>query len=66
MRIRRGDQRILCRLARELRRQDPLLAAMLSEEQEPPGAHPENGKARNRKAERRARPHGTHSPFLMF
>lgn len=63
MHIRRGDQRALGRLAKELKRQDPLLAAMLSEEGEPTGAHPENGKTRNRKAERRARPHSTYTPF---
>jgi hypothetical protein len=66
MRIRHGKRRALGRIAAELNRQDPLLAAMLTEEREPAGEHPENGRARRRKADDIARPRGAYTPLVMF
>jgi hypothetical protein len=67
MRMGRVDRRALRRIGAELRREDPLLAAMLSEDNELPawGQHPENGKARRRQAENAAH-RAPYVPFIMF
>jgi hypothetical protein len=68
VRIGRKDRRALRRIGTELRREDPLLAAMLSESSDvhPGGQHPENGKARRRQDENAARRRSSHIPFIMF
>jgi hypothetical protein len=68
MHTRWAGRRALRRIGAELRREDPLLAAMLSENDEAPseGQHPENGKARRRQAEDAARLRSRYSPFVMF
>ena len=64
----RAERRALRRIGAELRREDPLLAAMLSADDEVParGQHPENGKARRRQAENAARHRAPYVPFIMF
>lgn len=65
---RRTDRRALRRTGTELRREDPLLAVMLSEDSDVPAPeqHPENGRARHRQA-RKADQRGTpYVPFVMF
>jgi hypothetical protein len=66
MRTGRKDRRAIRQISKELRREDPLLASMLSavseeHDTEPGGRHPENAK-RHRRAERPA----TYMPFVMF
>jgi hypothetical protein len=66
MRLGRGNRRALRHISEELRREDPLLASMLSavsqsHDDEPGGRHPENGE-RRRPAGRPA----TYTPFIMF
>jgi hypothetical protein len=66
MRVRLTGRRALRRIGTELRREDPLLAAMLSENSDVPAPekHPENGRARRRQA---ADQHGSpYVPFVMF
>ncbi len=68
MRVRLTGRRALRRIGTELRREDPLLAAMLSENSDVPAPeqHPENGRARRRQA-RKAGQHGSpYVPFVMF
>jgi hypothetical protein len=68
MRVRLTGRRALRRIGTELRREDPLLAAMLSENSDVPAPeqHPENGRARRRQA-RKADRHGSpYVPFVMF
>ena len=68
MRARRKDWRALRRIDAELRREDPLLAAVLSEDSGAPAPeqHPENGRARRRQA-RKADQRGTpYVPFVSF
>lgn len=68
MHNRHTDRRALRRIDAELRREDPLLASMLTENDDGTtgGQHPENGKARRRQAENAARPRGSYFPFVMF
>jgi hypothetical protein len=68
MRMGWTGRRALRRIGADLRREDPLLAAMLTEDNEVPtwGQHPENGRARRRQAENAARRRAPHVPFTMF
>jgi hypothetical protein len=66
MRMGRKNRHLLRQIGEELRRENPLLAAMLSDSAEPAAkeAHPENSDARNRAAECSAR--RPYTPFIMF
>lgn len=68
MRIGRTKRRTLRRIGVELRREDPLLASMLTEDNDVPigGHHPENGMARRRRAEDASRRRFPYTPFIMF
>jgi hypothetical protein len=68
MRMGWASRRALRRIGAELRREDPLLAAMLSENDKVPseGQHPENGKARRRQAGDAALLRSRYTPFVMF
>jgi hypothetical protein len=68
MRMGRKGRRELRRIGAELRREAPLLAAMLSETNDVPtgGQHRENGKARRRQGENAARRGSPYVPFVMF
>jgi hypothetical protein len=68
MRVRRRDRRALRRIGTELRREDLLLAAMLSENSDMPALeqHPEHGRARRRQAQKADRPGTPYVPFVMF
>jgi len=68
MRIGRMNRRTLRRIGTKLRREDPLLAAMLSENSELPAGeqHPENGRTRRRQAGKAARRDAPYVPFVMF
>jgi hypothetical protein len=68
MRVRRKDRRALRRIGTGLRREDRLLAAMLSENSDTPAPeqHPENGRARRRQAQKADRRGTPYVPFVMF
>jgi hypothetical protein len=68
MGVRRTGRRALHRIGTELRREDPLLAAMLSENSDAPAPeqHPENGRARRRQARKADRRGTPYVPFVMF
>lgn len=68
MRARRKNWRALRRIGAELRREDPLLAAMLSGNSDVPAPeqHPENGRARRRQARKAGRRGAPYVPFVMF
>jgi hypothetical protein len=68
MRLGRKNRHPLRQIGRELRRENPLLAAMLSDSDEPAGKepHPENSDARNRAAAHSARGRASYTPFIMF
>lgn len=68
MRVRRKDRRALRRIGTGLRREDLLLAAMLSENGDMPALeqHPENGRARRRQAQKADRRGTPYVPFVMF
>ncbi len=68
MRVRLTGRRALRRIGTELRREDPLLAAMLSENSDVPAPeqHPENGRARRRQAQKADRRDSPYVPFVMF
>jgi len=68
MRVRRTGRRALRRIGTELRHEDPLLAAMLSERSDVPALeqHPENGRARRRQARKVDRRGTPYVPFVMF
>jgi hypothetical protein len=68
MGARRTDRRALRRIGTELRREDPLLAATLSENSDVPALeqHPENGRARRRQARKADRRGTPYVPFVMF
>lgn len=67
MRMERKNRHLLRQIGEEVRREDPLLAAMLGDSDEPAAKepHPENTNARNRAAARSAR-RRAYSPFIMF
>jgi hypothetical protein len=68
MRMGRKNRRLLRQIGQDLRRENPLLAAMLSGSDEPAAKepHPENGNARNRAAANSARRNAPYTPFTMF
>lgn len=68
MQARQADRRTLRRIGAELRREDPLLAAMLSEDSDvpTPEQHPENSRARRRQARKAGQPGTPYVPFVMF
>jgi hypothetical protein len=68
MRIGRKNRHHLRQLGEELRREDPLLAAMLSDSDEPAAKepHPENSNAPNRAVAHSARRRAPYTPFIMF
>jgi hypothetical protein len=68
MRMGRKNRRNLRQIGQELRRENPLLAAMLSDSEDPAAKepHPENGSARNRAAANSARRDAPYTPFIMF
>ena len=68
MRMGRKNRHLLRDIGEQLRRENPLLAAMLTDGDEPAGQepHPEHSDARNRAAAKPARPHATYTPFIMF
>jgi len=68
LRVRRKDRRALRRIGTWLRREDLLLAAMLSENSDVPAPeqHPENGRARRRQAQKADRRGTPYVPFVMF
>ena len=68
MRIGRTKRRALRRIGVELRREAPLLASMLTEDNDVPTGehHPENGKALRRRAEDTSRRGSPYIPFIMF
>jgi len=68
MRTGRKNRRLLRRIGEQLRRENPLLAAMLSDSDEHAGQepHPENSNARNRAAANSARRSASYTPFIMF
>lgn len=68
MRVSRKDRRALRRIGAGLRREDPLIAAMLSENSDVPAPeqHPENGRARRRQAQKADRRGSPYVPFVMF
>ena len=68
MRVRLTGRRALRRIGTGLRREDPLLAAMLSENSDMPALeqHPENGRARRRQAQKADRRGTPYVPFVMF
>ena len=68
MRVKRKDRRALRRIGTGLRREDPLLAAMLSENSDMPALeqHPENGRARRRQAQKADRRGTPYVPFVIF
>jgi hypothetical protein len=68
MRVRLTGRRALRWIGTELRREDPLLAAMLSENSDvaAPERHPENGRARRRQAQKADRRGSPYVPFVMF
>jgi hypothetical protein len=63
-----AKRRALRRIGVELRREDPLLASILTEDKDAPigGHHPENGMARRRRAEDASQPRCQYTPFVMF
>jgi len=66
MRMMRKDRRALRRIGRELRREDPLLASMLGEDDKPGGHHPEIGKARRQRVDAAVRRRSSYTPLIMF
>jgi hypothetical protein len=68
MRMGRKNRHLLRHIGEELRRENPLLAAMLSDSDEPAGREPhaENSNARNRAAANSARRRASYTPFIMF
>jgi hypothetical protein len=66
--VRRTGRRALRGIGTEIRREDPLLAAMLSENSDVPAPeqHPENGRARRRQARKADRRGTPYVPFVMF
>ena len=68
MRMERKKRHLLRQIGEGLRQENPLLAAMLSDTDEPAGKepHPENSGARNRAAEQSARRRDSYTPFMMF
>jgi hypothetical protein len=68
MRMGRKNRHPLRQIGEDLRRENPLLAAMLSDSDEPAGKepHPENSDARNRAAAHSARDRTSYTPFIMF
>jgi hypothetical protein len=68
MHLARMNRRALRRIGAELRRDDPLLASMLTEDNDVStgGQHPENGKMRRRQAKNDARRCSPYVPFVMF
>jgi len=68
--MRKGQKyrRALRRIGVELGRDDPMLASMLTDNNDVPteGQHPEHGKARRRRAENDARRDSPYVPFVMF
>jgi hypothetical protein len=66
MRLGWKNRHLLRQIGEELRRENPLLAAMLSDSDEPAAREPhrENSDARNRAAERSTR--RPYTPFIMF
>ncbi len=61
-------RRALRRIGAELRREDPLLASMLSEDDavSTGGHHPGKDMARRRRAEDASRRRASYTPFVMF
>ena len=68
MRMGRKNRHLLRQIGEELRQENPLLASMLSDSDEPAGKerHPENSNARNRAAADSARRCASYTPFIMF
>ena len=60
-------RRALRQIGEDLRHQDPLLAVMLTGSDELSGGqHPENGRARRRKAAQSNPRRSSYTPFVMF
>ena len=68
MRKGRKDRHLLRQIGEQLRRENPLLVAMLSDSDESAGhePHPENSNARNRAASNSSGRHTSYTPFVMF
>lgn len=66
MRMGRKDRRSLRQIGEELRREDPLLASMLGEDEERGGHHPEIGKARHQRIDTAVQRRSSYTPFIMF
>jgi hypothetical protein len=68
MRMGHKKRRALRQIGVELRREDPLLASMLSEDNDVPirGHHPEDGKLRRRRAGDASGCRSPYTPFIMF
>ena len=67
-RMGRKKRRALRRIGVGLRREDPLLASMLSEDNDVPirGHHPEDGEVRRRRAGDASGRRSPYTPFIMF
>jgi hypothetical protein len=68
MGMRRAKRHALRRIGMQIRREDPLLAAMLTDDNDAPteGRHRGYGKARRRQAGDAAQRRFSDTPFIMF